>query len=403
VTSGIIKYRIVREKGVLTKRFESFKMVLSQFGLDAEDLPGAILNIQKFNEEYRRKSDQLQEIKWKKKNLEDNINILQEKKIPEIGKEIKEAENAITKLKTQSKEESLKSYSGKLESKLKIEGSIEKKKSVLKSLFNTESDDLEKNIFYWDKETEDLESYKSKARTKVYDESYNMKLKKKKGELGEKYEEISRNMKTTQDKLKDVERKVNKILQLEDGYLLCTTSIDLKVVKDELQRFISQSKKNRDDVMEIIAIFEEIDREEKEKVSELFGKESPVSKYFKELTGGFYDEVIFNREAESIEVRRKDGEMLKAEKLSGGAYDQLYFSIRIALGEKLLKGKKGFFILDDPFIKADPDRLRRQMETLKGISARGWQILYFSSKEEVKSILEKDIKHGAINYIEIEG
>jgi hypothetical protein len=43
------------------------------------------------------------------------------------------------------------------------------------------------------------------------------------------------------------------------------------------------------------------------------------------------------------------------------------------------------------------------METLKGISARGWQILYFSSKEEVKSILEKDIKHGAINYIEIEG
>ena len=402
VTSGIIKYRIVREKGALTKRFESFKMVLSQFGLDAEDLPGAILNMQNFNEEYRRKNDQLQEIKWKKKNLEENLNNLQEKKIPEIGKEIKEAENAITKLKTQSKEESLKSYSGKLESKLKIEGSIEKKESVLTSLFNTESDDLEKNIFYWDKETEDLESYKSKARNKVYSESDNMKLKKKKGELGEKYEEISKNMKNTQDKLKDVERKVNKILRLEDDYLLCTTSIDLKVVKDELHRFITQSNKNRDDVMEIIAIFEEIDREEKEKVSELFGKESPVSKYFKEITGGFYDEVIFNREAESIEVRRKDGEMLKAEKLSGGAYDQLYFSIRIALGEKLLKGKKGFFILDDPFIKADPDRLRRQMETLKSISKNGWQILYFSSKGEIKNLLEKEIENNTVNYIEIQ-
>ena len=132
------------------------------------------------------------------------------------------------------------------------------------------------------------------------------------------------------------------------------------------------------------------------------GKKAPVSKYFKEITGGFYDEVVFNREEESIEVRRKDGAILKAEKLSGGAYDQLYFSIRVALGEKILKGKKGFFILDDPFIKADPDRLRRQMETLKNISKNGWQILYFSSKGEVKNLLEKDMKDNTVNYIEIQ-
>jgi uncharacterized protein YhaN len=232
-----------------------------------------------------------------------------------------------------------------------------------------------------------------------------MELKRKKLELGEKYEEINKRMKTTQDELKNIERRANDILliRLKDDYMLCATSVDLKAVKDKLGKFIEESYKNREDVLENITIFEEIEREEKEKVSELFGEESPISNYFKEITDDLYREVIFNHEVNGVEVRRKDGEILEAGKLSGGAYDQLYFSIRVALGEKLLKGEKGFFIMDDPFVKADPDRLRRQMETLKGISARGWQILYFSSKEEVKSILEKDIKHGAINYIEIEG
>ncbi|HMA76250.1 MAG TPA: hypothetical protein VKO43_02965, partial [Candidatus Krumholzibacteriaceae bacterium] len=69
--------------------------------------------------------------------------------------------------------------------------------------------------------------------------------------------------------------------------------------------------------------------------------------------------------------------------------------------EKVLKDKKGFFIMDDPFIKADPDRLQRQMETLKNIVLRGWQIIYFSSKGEVKNVLEKDIRKGAVEYFEI--
>ena len=94
---------------------------------------------------------------------------------------------------------------------------------------------------------------------------------------------------------------------------------------------------------------------------------------------------------------------LPAEKLSGGAYDQLYLSIRLALGDKLLKGKKGFFIMDDPLVKADPDRLQAQIQILKKISELGWQVIYFSSKGEIKDALKEDIKGGTINYVEVEG
>ena len=143
--------------------------------------------------------------------------------------------------------------------------------------------------------------------------------------------------------------------------------------------------------------------EEKERVTELFGTDSAVSEYFREITDGLYQNVVFNQRTGEIEVKRKDDLLLKAKNLSAGAYDQLYLSIRLSLGEKLLKDNKGFFIMDDPFVKADPDRLKKQLGMLRKISQSGWQIIYFSAKAEIKEALEEDIRKGAINIVEVKG
>ena len=58
--------------------------------------------------------------------------------------------------------------------------------------------------------------------------------------------------------------------------------------------------------------------------------------------------------------------------------------------------------MDDPFIKADPERLRRQLAMLKRICKQGWQVIYFSAKGEVKDALAKDIQKGLVNYYEIQ-
>ena len=58
--------------------------------------------------------------------------------------------------------------------------------------------------------------------------------------------------------------------------------------------------------------------------------------------------------------------------------------------------------MDDPFIKADIDRLHRQLEMLMKISELGWQVIYFSAKGEVIDNLNKGIKNGLINYIELQ-
>ena len=403
VISGIFKFQFVKERAWLAGVFERNKLTLSKFELDAENIEGILSNIQKFDEDYRKKSEELQKIKRKKENLEEKIKDLQDKRIPDIKDKIKDTQEKIEEIKIKSREESLEEYTRKLKSKQKLERSIDEQGSILESLFGRKSKRLEENILHWNNEIKNLGEYRDKARDIKYSETAASELEKKKQSVEDKLKEINNRGVSLQKEMEEVERKVNEILRLEEEYLYCKTSGDLEIIKDKLQGFINENETNRDNALEVIKIFEEIEADEKEKVSELFGKESPISKCFNEITNRLYEEVTFNQETGKIEVKCPDGKRLGAEKLSGGAYDQLYFSIRLALGEKLLKGRKGFFIMDDPFVKADPDRLQRQIETLRKISELGWQVMYFSAKGEINDVLKRSIERGTINYIELQG
>ncbi|MEA1964770.1 MAG: hypothetical protein U9O41_06550, partial [Candidatus Aerophobetes bacterium] len=403
IISGVFKFQFVRDKARLAGVFKRIKLTTSKFGLGADNIKGILFHIQKFDEEYSKKVEQLEEIRREKNLLENEINQLKEKRIVEIENKIENAWRKIDSVERKSKEESLQEYSRKLELKLGCERSVEEQKSILKAFFGEKKKVLKKNILYWDEEIKDLEKYKDKAEGIKYNEKSISELKEKERLLKEKLKEIKDKMACFQKELEKIEREVNEILrlELEADYLHCKTSVDLDAVKDRLQEYIDKNENNKDNALEAMKIFEEIERGEKGKISQLFGKESSVSNYFNEITDGLYEEVTFNQEIGKIEVKCRDGLVLDAEKLSGGAYDQLYLSIRLALGEKLLKGAKGFFIMDDPFIKASPDRLQRQIEVLKKISNLGWQIIYFTAKGEIKDALKEDISSKKINYFKI--
>lgn len=276
-----------------------------------------------------------------------------------------------------------------------------KTETRLESYFNKKGEDLQVNLSYWKSEIDALEEYKDKAKDITYDEQKVSELKEEREQINQKKEQLQTKMTDFNIKLKEVERKANEVLRLEGDYLHCDTSLDLTSIREKLQTFIGKIENNKANVLEVMKIFEEIEKEEEEKVSQLFGRDSLVSKYFCEITSGIYREVEFIPDEKRIKTKLKNGDILDVEKLSGGAFDQLYLSIRLALGEKLLKGNKGFFIMDDPFIKADMERLRKQIDILAGISQSGWQIIYFTAKDEVKDILKEDIKNNKVNYIEI--
>jgi exonuclease SbcC len=398
----ILRFSFTQKKAHLAAVFTRIRLTASKFELEAESPEKLYSNIEKFEERYQEKSEEFQGMRGNKEKLEEKVKELRAEKIPETESKIKGAEKTIQGIKTKSKEESLEKYAEKLELKKELGTSIGEQESVLKSHFGEKGKKLEENISHWGEEVENLEEYKDKARDIKYSETASSALDGKKGDYEGKLREVNGKIESLRNEMKGVEREAHDILKLEDP-LYCETSVDLKIIKDKLQSFIEKNENNRDNSLKAIEVFGEIEKEEKGKVSELFGTESPISKYFNEITNGLYEDVLFDQETTEIQVKRRDGKILAAEKLSGGAYDQLYLSIRLALGEKLLKGKKGFFIMDDPFIKADPDRLQTQIKALKKISELEWQVMYFSAKGEIKDALKEDIKGGAINYIEVQG
>ncbi|MBA7705470.1 hypothetical protein ES703_114300 [subsurface metagenome] len=55
------------------------------------------------------------------------------------------------------------------------------------------------------------------------------------------------------------------------------------------------------------------------------------------------------------------------------------------------------------FIKADKERLQKQIDILKRVSELGWQIVYFTAKDEVRDVLKQDIESGKVGYVEVQG
>jgi len=399
--SWILKFQHVRNKASLAKMFERIKLTTSKHELSNENVKGILSNIQKFDNEYSKRDNELQDIKRKSAILQEKATEIRDKKSPDLERKIANASEKIDEIKRKSKEESLKEYTKTLQTKHKIEESVKRLEAVLESLFERKSKNTEENLHFWYNEINNLEEYKDKAKKVKYNERTVSAIKEKQQELEEKQKRIEEMMSAVQEKLEEIEREANETLRSEE-HLCCRTSVDLEAIKQELQLFANTNENNRDNALKAIEIFEEIEKEEKSKVSELFGKDSIITKYLREITSGLYEGVYFSQDTGGIQVERKDGEILEAEKLSGGTYDQLYLSIRLALGEKLLKGNKTFFIMDDPFIKADRKRLQKQMNILKRISKLGWQIIYFTAKDEVRDILKEDIESNQVNYVEIQ-
>lgn len=141
-----------------------------------------------------------------------------------------------------------------------------------------------------------------------------------------------------------------------------------------------------------LKIFEDIKSQEETKISDLFEKLG-VSGVFGEITEGKYTGVKFDSELQTVKVIDERIGELEASKLSKGAYDQLFMAIRIAIAEEMLGEGKGFFVMDDAFLASDRYRIKSQFKILKKLADRGWSVLYFSVKDEVRDLAVKFSKN----------
>lgn len=394
------KFPYLRKKAYTEGFVERINLELKGFRLDGEDYQELSENILNFENGFELKKEELDHLISAKELLDNSISAILIEDIPAAERKIIQNKDSINLLKRTSKVDTINEYEEKLLLKRETEIQINGLKSIL-SIFKVGDDIENDNIIKWEIEINKFEKYKNEALGTIYDEEVYSEKKITLEEFNSGFVNLEKQYENLKDNLLDVERKVNAIIQIEDYPILCSSIGDLEKVNAKIKQFLEEKESQRINIMEIRKIFDQIEMREKEKISKLLSKKSKIMDYFKQITGGLYIEVIFNMDPIEIKVKNKYNEIIDIYQLSGGALDQLNFAIRLALGEKLLQENPGFFILDDPFIKSDSMRLKNQTALLRTISQLGWQILYFTCKDEIISNFKLDTNNDKLNFLEL--
>lgn len=391
-------FRFIQLGGELKQLEQNLLNRAADLGVPGSDIAQIQEQIQRFEENLQRQQQRVAASEGRLAFLENSCKSLREERLVEIDNRAKEARQNIRVVQARHNLESIEIYREKVWQRREQEQKIKESMATLKSLFGIKGEAVEEWIQHWQAEIQDLKEYQAVTPDLQFNEKTLEKKKLEQQQIKEEIEKMQRQTREVRERLVDFERRAREAtLPGEDEMLPCRTLPDLERLMDELQHFLGEVGARQRTARTAVEIFEEVEREERQKVSVLFGEKSNVSRMFKEITEGLYPAVSYESHAAGIRIKRRDGRVLPAAWLSSGAYDQLYFVIRLALAEKLLRNEKGFFILDDPFLKSDRQRLKRQLEALLEFARRGWQIIYFSAKEEVQTALQKYIDMNQVN------
>jgi exonuclease SbcC len=360
-----------------------------EFGITGDGIPELQIEIQRFEESLLRQEQKVNA-------LENQLNILSSKSL-ELRQEhlarseqrLANAQQTVQEFKGKLGLANIDEFQRRLQERRQFERRVAESRSALKSLFGISEDAPGEQNKHWQNRIDELGEFEDEFPDAVFDERDLESKKIHRDKLASEISVAQGQLENYQKLLSEIEREAREVLLLEKNPYPCQNLADLAVVISKLKEFRQKIDDKQSTVLKALKILSEIEAEEVQKVGSLFGEDKPVSQYFQEITGSLYQEVHYDPNESTIQVKRQDGKTLSAKWLSGGAYDQLYFAIRLALGRELLQGQEGFFILDDPFIKADRNRLARMMDILVEISRQGWQVIYFSAKDEILDVLKK--------------
>jgi len=154
---------------------------------------------------------------------------------------------------------------------------------------------------------------------------------------------------------------------------------------DRLREVVAAIETDADVSRAAATVLDRMAESEHEKMTTLFA-DGEAADVFRRVTDDRYVDVGLTDDSR-LAVELASGERLSPADLSRGARDQLYLAVRVALGRRLMEGRDGFFLMDDAFLSADPQRLERQAEVLGDLVESGWQVVYLTCKPDARDAL----------------
>jgi uncharacterized protein YhaN len=333
--------------------------------------------------------------------------------LEELQKEKSELHEQIEKQETELEErleaadvESIDDYEDQVSIREELEPDLQTAKQSLVDRFGEpEADAAEKIAAHWESELNELvaDVNRDEVDPESYDEQERQQLQGEVNRLETKRDTLQKRLDEHDDKLDEFDqraRDLNTRPFIGRGLGLESRSKEgLKALTGDLDSLVQQIEEDAEVSRKAIEVFDRIESQEEQKLSDLFDPDGPASRTFEQLTGGRYAEVAYDADDHHLIVERRDGRTLQPEKLSHGTKDQLYFATRVSLAQQLLGSTPGFLLLDDPFLAADPERLSQGFRMLQELADDGWQILYFTAKQEVSETMVDEYQ---LNHTELE-
>lgn len=367
---------------------------LLQTARDAELNVEAPKDVGPLVKEYQNKLDAVdnrkRELELAVENGEEQVQEKQES-LREATEERRKYEDDVKSTLDDAGVETFDEYKQRVEEIKKLDRHRSEAEAILnRELGNPDSDQPKKKIEYWEsrlaKRRSELED--SDIDAEQYEEAEIDRLQGRQTELRGRLDTITDKLGDHRDKLDEFERRTNDISELpfvdSEPSMQSRTVDGLRELADSLRKFVTDIERNAEISRKSVRILDTIKEEEEQKVTRLFDPDGPASEVFAQLTDRRYTAVNYDSDVESLEVQTPNGGTFTPKELSRGTRDQLYFATRISLAQQLLSGDSGFLLLDDPFIAADQTRLQNGFETLRELTDDGWQIVYFTAKQEVQ-------------------
>jgi uncharacterized protein YhaN len=399
VALGIMQLKLRKSEGRVASKMDVLMVEARQCGLELETADEVISKVTDYEQQVAgldrdlqaRKAD-LENVIREKRRIEERI-----KTRTEMAAEL----NAeILSLQTSTGMDSIGDYQAALEKRTRMEASADAKRTILQEMLPSEAtgeeaiEDWKVRIDAYLQATEEQERVEFDA--KALD-----RIKAELASLDEQKRKLQTALLQGSRRLHGIEVKA-KELGVLDASPPCRTTQELEHISRQIESFCERIEEDRRVAQDCIRLCEKIEKEERERVGDMFGEDSTISTTFSAITDGRYRSVHYDPGSNSIYLLDAENDRVAVESLSGGAYDQLFLTIRVAIASRLLADENGFLILDDPFVKADSERLPRLLDVLRRLSDGGWQILYFSAKDEVLQALSADIREGRVRKVTLE-
>ena len=395
---GVKQLKLRTSEGSVRLKMEVLLAEAKSCGLELETADEVISRVSDFEQQV---SELEQDLQAHKADLE---NVIKEKRriedrISGKAEQIAELDAEIITIKVSTGMETIGDYQSAIERRTKMEAAASAKFTILRDMLPTEATGDAAAEEWKARIDAILQEADSEAQVD-YDAKTLERINADLVTLENRHRDIRSALLQGSRRLHGIEVKAKELGVLETSPP-CRTTQELDHIGQLIEEFYSRTALDQRVAQDCIRLCENIEAEERKRVSDLFGEDSAISSTFSTITDGRYKSVHYDPGNNSIYLLDSENERVRADCLSGGAYDQLFLTVRVFIASKLLGDETGFLILDDPFIKADADRLPRLMEVLRDISGKGWQILYFSAKEEVSRVLSRDIKDGRVQTISL--